>query len=102
MKASADHVGYCATKFAVRGITRAAAIEFGAHGIRVNSIHPGMVATDMIADLPAEIAADFARRTPLGRRGEPDEIARTVLFLVSDDASYLTGSEVVVDGGVLA
>jgi 3alpha(or 20beta)-hydroxysteroid dehydrogenase len=102
MKAAAEHVGYCATKFAVRGITRVAAIELGPHGVRVNSVHPGMVDTAMIADVPHATLADFARRTPLGRRGRPDEIAQAVLFLVSDAGSYVTGAELVVDGGSLA
>lgn len=102
LKGVAENGAYCATKFAVRGITRVAAIELGPHRVRVNSIHPGMVETDMIAHLPPAVADDFARRTPLGRRGDPAEIARAVMFLISDEASYMTGSEVVVDGGVLA
>lgn len=95
-------VAYTASKWAVRGITKSYALEYGAHGIRVVSIHPGGVNTDMgnpghqaVEDLNAQ---SFGR-VPLQRIGQPEEIARTVVFVCSDDASYITGAEIAVDGG---
>jgi 3alpha(or 20beta)-hydroxysteroid dehydrogenase len=97
---------YAAAKFAVRGLTRVAAIELGAHGIRVNAICPGGVATPMSASnhssgWAAASASDFSF-VPLGRRAQPEEIANVTLFLTSDESSYCTGAEFVVDGGMLA
>lgn len=96
-------LAYAASKWAVRGMTKVAAKELGRHGIRVNSIHPGIIETDMIASLPAlsdpEKRSRVQRNIPLGRFGTADDIARTVLFLASDDSSYCTGHEFVVDGG---
>ena len=101
-------VSYTATKWAVRGMTKTAAMELGPLGIRVNSIHPGGVDTEMIN--PASIAGmassdELGNRfgdLPLRRVGQPIEIARLALFLASDDSSYSTGSEFVADGGMLA
>lgn len=98
-------VGYTATKFAVRGMTKAAAWELGAKGIRVNSIHPGAIRTPMVEGQPGfgEDAERFiASKTALKRFGEPEEVASLIAFLASDDASYMTGAEVSVDGGVAA
>ena len=97
--------GYTATKFAVRGMTKAAAWELGAEGIRVNSIHPGAIRTPMVTGQPGfgpEGEQFIASKTALKRFGEPEEVAALVAFLASDDASYLTGSEISVDGGVSA
>ena len=92
---------YAASKWAVRGITKVAAKELGRHGIRVNSIHPGYIETDMLAQGGFdENREKLARRVPLGRIGRPEDIANTVLFLASDAASYVTGQEFVVDGGI--
>jgi len=92
-------LAYAATKWAVRGMSRAAAAELAPHGIRVNAVFPGYVDTGMIDAGHEEIA----QRVPLGRRlASPDEIAETVLFLASDAARYVTGAELVVDGGVTA
>ncbi|MEI8001370.1 MAG: glucose 1-dehydrogenase [Actinomycetes bacterium] len=102
-------ISYTSTKWAVRGMTKTAAMELGPLGIRVNSIHPGGIDTDMVrpsaevADLPDSDA--LSRRyahLPLRRVGQPIEIARLALFLASDDSSYSTGSEFVADGGMLA
>ena len=86
---------YVASKFAVRGMSKAAAIEFGPLGIRVNSVHPGNVATAMTADLPAP------DDQPIPRQAEPRELAEMLAFLISDASSYVTGAEFVVDGGHL-
>jgi 3alpha(or 20beta)-hydroxysteroid dehydrogenase len=100
---------YVASKWAVRGMTKAAAMELGPRGIRVNSIHPGFVLTRLgIADgmdpspIQNLIGEHATRLSPLGRPGEADEIARLALFLASDESSYCTGSEFVADGGLIA
>jgi 3alpha(or 20beta)-hydroxysteroid dehydrogenase len=97
---------YSASKFAVRGMTKAAARELGQFGIRVNSVHPGGVITSMILS-QAEAAGQtdpeaFLRAMPLSRFAEPAEISRLVVFLASDESSYSTGSEFVADGGLLS
>lgn len=89
---------YSSTKFAVRGLTRCAAMELGGHRIRVNSIHPGGIDTPMVNRRPDAGAAYAA--LPVPRMGHPDEVAALVLFLASDESSYCTGSEFIVDGGM--
>jgi 3alpha(or 20beta)-hydroxysteroid dehydrogenase len=89
---------YGASKFAVRGMTKVAAIEFGRHGIRVNSVHPGMIDTPMI-DVLLTGAESMWSTYPTARPGGPEEVARLVCFLASDEASYCNGAEFVVDGG---
>ena len=98
------NAGYNASKGAVRIFTKAAAVQYAKENIRVNSIHPGPIATPMTAEGRAdpERVALTLERTPLGRYGEPEEVANAVLFLASDEASYVTGSEIVVDGGYTA
>lgn len=92
-------LAYAATKWAVRGMSRAAAAELAPHGIRVNAVFPGYVDTGMIDAGHEEIA----QRVPLGRRlASPEEVATTVLFLASDESRYVTGAELVVDGAVTA
>ncbi len=102
---------YCATKGAVRNMTKAVAIDCARQGypIRVNSVHPGWTDTalvegllESIGDKGAEFAAKTVGAVPMGRLGKPMEIARPVLFLASDDASFMTGAELVVDGGYTA
>ena len=95
---------YCASKFAVRGMTKVAALELGKDGIRVNSIHPGGILTPMItgAGLDAQTAGEVFGRVPLQRIGQPEEIATLAAYLASDDASYSTGSEFIADGGLTA
>jgi NAD(P)-dependent dehydrogenase (short-subunit alcohol dehydrogenase family) len=102
-------ISYIASKWAVRGMTKAAAIELAPRGIRVNSIHPGHVHTLLASDATTDhgfvrrmIDAHVARHAPMGRTGEPREIARLAVFLASDDSSYSTGSEFVADGGFIA
>jgi 3alpha(or 20beta)-hydroxysteroid dehydrogenase len=89
--------GYTATKFAVRGLTKSAAMELGPSGIRVNSIHPGLIKTPMTDWVPDDIF-----QTALGRAAEPREVSSLVVYLASDESSYSTGSEFVVDGGTTA
>jgi 3alpha(or 20beta)-hydroxysteroid dehydrogenase len=88
---------YVASKWAVRGLTKAAAIDLGHMGIRVNSVHPGGIDTPMLAGTSPD--APFYKRLPVARMGTADEAARAVLFLASDEASYTTGAELAVDGG---
>lgn len=96
-------VGYTDTKFAVRGITKAGAIEFSKDNIRVNSIHPGVVETPMVTEGDSyEIIKEYAKTIPLGRMAKPQDISDLVLFLASDDSRYSTGSEFIVDGGITA
>jgi 3alpha(or 20beta)-hydroxysteroid dehydrogenase len=97
---------YSASKFGVRGLTKAAARELGEYGIRVNSIHPGAILTPMITDpdlvtAKADSADAFLRALPLGRMGEAGEIPGVVVYLASDESSYTTGGEFVIDGGML-
>lgn len=96
-------IGYTDSKFAVRGMTKAAALECAPHGIRVNSIHPGVIATPMITQGDTKDAVDaFAKTIPMRRVAEAEEVSGMVLFLASDDSSYSTSSEFVADGGLTA
>lgn len=96
-------VGYTDTKFAVRGLTKAAARECANYGIRVNSVHPSVIATPMVVqeDTKAVIEA-FAKQIPLKRVAQSEEVTNLVLYLASDESSYSTGSEFIVDGGLTA
>ncbi len=107
---------YCGSKGAVKLLTKAAAVEFGnlKYGIRVNSIHPGLIPTDMgnavikgfieagLGADEATVNAAFERGTPLGMIGQPSDIAKAALFLASDQSPWVTGAEIVVDGGTTA
>lgn len=96
-------INYRTVKWAVRGLTRSAAHDLGPLGIRVNSVHPGAIDTRMLqAGNSAALNDAMIQRTVLKRIGQPIEVARATLFLASDDASYITGTEVVVDGGMTA
>ena len=97
--------GYTASKWAVRGMTKSAAVALGRYGIRVNSVHPGPIETAMLHQIPAIEAGgldEVLRRVPLGRVAEAEEVAKLTLFLASDESSYSTGSEFVIDGGMTA
>lgn len=97
-------VAYSASKWAVRGMTKSAALELGVHGIRVNSVHPGTIATPMTAAfMPADGgAAEHFPFAALDRVGQTEDVAPLVAFLASDEAGYITGSEFLVDGGAAA
>ncbi|GMA24142.1 3-alpha-hydroxysteroid dehydrogenase [Luteimicrobium album] len=89
--------GYVASKFGVRGLTKSVALDLGPRGVRVNSIHPGFIETPMTASLnPDDLMI------PLGRAAKPEEVSQLVVFLASDESSYSTGAEFVVDGGLVA
>jgi NAD(P)-dependent dehydrogenase (short-subunit alcohol dehydrogenase family) len=98
------HVAYNASKGAVRTLTKAAAVQHGADNIRVNSVHPGLMPPMRSSKRTAdpEVRAKMLRQVPMGRAGRPEEVANAVLFLASDEASYITGAELYVDGGYLA
>lgn len=92
---------YAATKWAVRGMSKSAALEFAAHGVRVNSVHPGIIDTDMLREFGGNLER-ITESIPLGRTASADEVANVVLFLASEEASYCTGHEFVVDGAMKA
>jgi NAD(P)-dependent dehydrogenase (short-subunit alcohol dehydrogenase family) len=97
------HVGYHASKGGIRALTKAAAAQYGPQKIRVNSIHPGAMPPMRDRQLSSHAARDrVIARVPLGRVGEVDDVAHTVVFLASDESAYITGAELVVDGGFLA
>ena len=101
----AGMTSYAASKFAVTGMTRTAALELGRRGIRVNSIHPGVIETPLVSSAPPETLARIQTvldRQAIPRIGRPEEVAYLALFLASDESSYCTGAQFVVDGGHLA
>jgi 3alpha(or 20beta)-hydroxysteroid dehydrogenase len=105
IRAAAACIGYVASKFAVTGMTKAASIELARHNVRVNSIHPGMIDTDMIQEVASgdQNRLDrLAASSPMGRSADPSEIANLALYLASDESSFSTGSEFIADGGVTA
>ncbi|WP_225731131.1 MULTISPECIES: glucose 1-dehydrogenase [unclassified Nocardia] len=95
LRGTAGLHGYTATKFAVRGLTKSAALELAQYGIRVNSVHPGLITTTMTEKIPADLL-----QIPLGRAAAPTEVSALITFLASDESSYSTGAEFVIDGGL--
>ncbi|GAA1945053.1 glucose 1-dehydrogenase [Microbacterium deminutum] len=97
MRGSPGLHGYTASKFGVRGLSQSLAVELGPSGIRVNSVHPGFIRTSMTSRIdPAHLDI------PLGRAGDPSDVAGTIVFLASDASAFTTGAEFVVDGGMIA
>lgn len=95
-------LAYVASKFAVRGMTKATAMEYGKLNIRVNSVHPGFIQTPMMVEATDEVGGEALAQIPLGRIADPREVSNLVLFLASDESSYITGAEHLVDAGMLA
>lgn len=94
---------YTGTKFAIRGMTKAAALELGSRGIRVNSVHPGMIDTGMTREHGGDAAMEYgASKVPMRRVGTPEDIAPLYVYLASDESGYVTGAEIAIDGGVTA
>ena len=92
---------YVATKSGVIGMTKVWARELGKYGIRVNAVAPGFIATEILSSMPEKIIAGMKAKTPLGRMGDPRDIANAYLFLASEDASFITGETLRVDGGIV-
>lgn len=101
LDANFGQTNYVATKFGVIGMTKVWAREMGKFGIRVNAVAPGFTATEMITAMPDKVLEGMRARTPLGRLGDPRDIANAYLFLASDDASFITGEVLRVDGGIV-
>jgi 3alpha(or 20beta)-hydroxysteroid dehydrogenase len=95
------NVAYVASKFAVRGMTKFVATEYGKYNIRVNSVHPGFIKTPMMVAATDESGAGATAMIPLGRMAEPDEVSQLVAFLASDESSFITAEEHVIDGGMI-
>jgi NAD(P)-dependent dehydrogenase (short-subunit alcohol dehydrogenase family) len=100
--ASGKATAYHAAKGGVLMVSRAAAVEYAAENIRVNSLHPGLIDTAMTATLPPEWKQRLRDQTPMKRMATPDEVAKAAVFLVSDAASFITGTQLIVDGGLTA
>ncbi len=100
LRGSPGAIAYSATKWALRGMTKAAAIELAPRNIRVNSVHPGPIDTEMLKVRTPEQNARRVQQAPMKRMGTAEEVAKLVLFLLADDSAYITGAEVSIDGGV--
>ncbi len=99
LRSAPNAIAYTATKWAVRGMTKSAALELVRDNIRVNSVHPGPIDTDMLSVRTPEQNQARIAQIPMGRLGTPEEVANVVCFLLSDESRYMTGSELAVDGG---
>jgi 3alpha(or 20beta)-hydroxysteroid dehydrogenase len=98
----APNLAYVGSKFASRGMTKHVAVQYGKDNIRVNSVHPGYIKTPMMAAATDEEGGGIASMIPLGRMAEPDEVSQLMVWLASDESSYITGTEQVVDAGLTA
>lgn len=97
---NAGQANYCASKAGLIGLTKAAALELGSRGVTVNAIAPGFIETDMTEALPPEVRTKYLERIPLGSLGSADSIAEAVAFLASDQAAYITGQVLGINGGM--
>ena len=102
IKAIEGLVAYTAAKHGVLGITKSIALEYASKNIRANAICPYYIETNMISIAPGELRKEWAERTPMKRMGNPEEIAKAFIYLASDDSSYCNGTEITLDGGVMA
>jgi NAD(P)-dependent dehydrogenase (short-subunit alcohol dehydrogenase family) len=102
MAGQAEQSTYGPAKFVASGITKHLAVEWASRGIRVNAVAPGTIATEAVKGLPEDYVAPMREAHPIGRLGEPSEVASAILFLASDEASFVTGAILPVDGGYLA
>jgi 3alpha(or 20beta)-hydroxysteroid dehydrogenase len=102
MQGRGTSIAYQATKWAVRGMTRFAAHEFAARAIRVNAIAPGFIDTPMVRSATEQLRDSAVRRTPLRRLGTVADVAAAIVYLASDESAFVTGTEIVIDGGILA
>ena len=102
MGADYGFTAYNTTKAAVINLTRVMALDYAARGVRVNAVSPGFISTPLVAMLPPALEDDFVTRIPMQRAGKPEEIASVITFLASADASFLTGQNIAVDGGITA
>lgn len=98
----APNLAYVASKFAVRGMTKQVAAEYGKNNIRVNSVHPGYIRTPMMAEATDEDGGEALSQIPLARLADPKEVANLIIFLASNESSFITGMEHVIDGGMTA
>ena len=98
---NAGQANYAASKAGVIGLTKSAARELASRGITVNAVAPGFIETEMTAVLPEKVKEASVAQIPLGHFGKPEDIAKTVAFLASDDAAYITGQVIQVDGGMV-
>lgn len=96
------NLAYIASKFAVRGMTKQVAVDFGRNNIRANSVHPGYIKTPMMAAATSKEGGSAKDMIPLGRLAEPSEVSNLVIFLASDESSFISGEEHVIDGGMIA